>query len=71
LPLPVQVLLLQVIRRKRVRKVGATEEQAVDVRILSATHPGLAALAEWALPPRPVHHRLNVIELKMPPLREC
>jgi hypothetical protein len=55
LPLPMQVLLLRVIQEKRVRKVGATEEQAVDVRIISATHQSLAALGrERALPPRPV-----------------
>ncbi len=46
LPLHMQVLLLRAIQEKRVRKVGATEEQAVDVRIISATHQNLAALAK-------------------------
>jgi two-component system response regulator PilR (NtrC family) len=71
LPLPMQVLLLRVIQEKRVRKVGATEEQAVDVRIISATHQSLAALAESGHFRRDLFYRLNVIELKMPPLREC
>ncbi len=71
LPLHMQVLLLRVIQEKRVRNVGATEEQAVDVRIISATHQRLAALAESGRFRRDLFYRLNVIELKMPPLREC
>jgi two-component system response regulator PilR (NtrC family) len=71
LPLHMQVLLLRAIQEKRVRKVGATEEQAVDVRIISATHQSLAALAESGRFRRDLFYRLNVIELKMPPLREC
>jgi two-component system response regulator PilR (NtrC family) len=71
LPLPMQVLLLRVIQEKRVRKVGATEEQAVDVRVISATHQSLAALAESGRFRRDLFYRLNVIELRMPPLREC
>ena len=71
LPLYMQVLLLRVIQEKRVRKVGATEEQAIDVRIISATHQNLAVLAESGRFRRDLFYRLNVIELKMPPLREC
>ena len=66
-----QVLLLRAIQEKRVRKVGATEEQSVDVRIISATHENLAALAESGRFRSDLFYRLNVIELKMPPLREC
>jgi hypothetical protein len=69
LPLHMQVLLLRAIQEKRVRKVGATEEQAVDVRIISATHQRLAALAESGRFRRDLFYRLNVIELAMPPLR--
>jgi two-component system response regulator PilR (NtrC family) len=71
LPLHMQVVLLRVIQEKRVRKVGATEEQPVDVRIISATHQNLAALAESGRFRRDLFYRLNVIELKMPPLRDC
>ena len=71
LPLHMQVLLLRAIQEKRVRKVGATEEQPVDLRIISATQQSLAALSESGRFRRDLFYRLNVIELKMPPLREC
>ena len=71
LPLHMQVLLLRAIQEKRVRKVGATQEDPVDVRVISATHQNLAALAEAGRFRRDLYYRLNVIELKMPPLREC
>ena len=70
LPLPMQVKLLRAIQEKRVRKVGATQEDPVDVRIISATHQGLAALVENGNFRQDLYYRLNVIELKMPALRE-
>jgi two-component system response regulator PilR (NtrC family) len=71
LPLQMQVLLLRVIQEKRARKVGATQEDPVDVRVISATHQDLAALVEGGRFRRDLYYRLNVIELKMPSLREC
>jgi len=71
LPLYMQVLLLRAIQEKRVRKVGATQEDPVDVRIISATNQSLAGLVETGRFRRDLFYRLNVIELKMPPLREC
>ena len=71
LPLYMQVLLLRAIQEKRVRKVGATQEDPVDVRVISATHQDLAALVETGRFRRDLFYRLNVIELGMPPLREC
>ncbi|MEK6245853.1 MAG: sigma-54 dependent transcriptional regulator [Pseudomonadota bacterium] len=71
LPLYMQVLLLRAIQEKRVRKVGATQEDPVDVRVISATHQSLAALVETGRFRRDLYYRLNVIELKMPSLREC
>jgi two-component system response regulator PilR (NtrC family) len=71
LPLHMQVLLLRAIQEKRVRKVGATQEDPVDVRVISATHQNLSALAESGRFRRDLYYRLNVIQLKMPPLREC
>ena len=71
LPLPMQVKLLRAIQEKRVRKVGATDEDAVDVRIICATHQNLTALVESGRFRQDLYFRLNVIELKMPPLREC
>ena len=71
LPLPMQVKLLRAIQEKRVRRVGATQEEPVDVRMISATHQDLAALVEAGDFRQDLYYRLNVIELKMPPLREC
>ncbi|MFO7190321.1 MAG: sigma-54 dependent transcriptional regulator [Pseudomonadota bacterium] len=71
LPLQMQVKLLRAIQEKRVRKVGATTEDAVDVRIICATHQNLAKLVEAGKFRQDLYYRLNVIELRMPSLREC
>jgi two-component system response regulator PilR (NtrC family) len=71
LPFAMQVKLLRAIQEKRVRKVGATQEEPVDVRIISATHQNLARLVESGRFRQDLFYRLNVIELKMPPLRDC
>src|SRR5262244_226693 len=71
LPLAMQVKLLRAIQEKQVRKVGATSEDAVDVRIISATHQSLAARVEAGKFRQDLYYRLAVIELRMPPLREC
>ncbi|MFZ6655530.1 sigma-54-dependent transcriptional regulator [Undibacterium sp. TJN19] len=70
LPLPMQVKLLRAIQERRVRKVGATVEEAVDVRIISATHQNLAICVEEGRFRQDLFYRLNVIELHLPPLRE-
>jgi two-component system response regulator PilR (NtrC family) len=71
LPLAMQVKLLRAIQEKRVRKVGATSEDPVDVRIISATHQNLQKLVEEGRFRQDLYYRLAVIELRMPPLREC
>ena len=71
LPLAMQVKLLRSIQEKRVRKVGATQEDPVDVRVICATHQNLAALVTAGRFRQDLFYRLNVIELAMPPLREC
>jgi two-component system response regulator PilR (NtrC family) len=71
LPLPMQVKLLRAIQEKRVRKVGAPQEDPVDVRIISATHQNLGDLVAAGRFRQDLFYRLNVIELRMPPLREC
>jgi two-component system response regulator PilR (NtrC family) len=71
LPLAMQVKLLRSIQEKRVRKVGAPQEDPVDVRIISATHQNLAELVAAGRFRQDLFYRLNVIELRMPPLREC
>ncbi len=70
LPLSMQVKLLRVLQEKKVRKVGATAEEPVDVRIVSATHQNLAALVEAGRFRQDLYYRLNVIDLVMPSLRE-
>jgi two-component system, NtrC family, response regulator PilR len=70
LPLPMQVKLLRAIQERRVRKVGATTEEPVDVRLVSATHQNLADCVEKGKFRQDLYYRLNVIELRLPPLRE-
>jgi len=70
LPLAMQVKLLRAIQEKKVRKVGSTQEDPVDARIISATHKNLPALVESAEFRQDLFYRLHVIELTMPPLRE-
>jgi two-component system response regulator PilR (NtrC family) len=70
LPLPMQVKLLRVIQEKKVRKVGSTVEEAIDVRIISATHQRLAKCVDEGRFRQDLYYRLNVIELKMPSLRD-
>ncbi len=70
LPLPMQVKLLRAIQEKCVRAVGASAELAVDVRILSATHKDLGELANDGRFRHDLYYRINVIELRVPPLRE-
>ena len=70
LPLPMQVKLLRAIQERRVRKIGATVEEPVDVRLISATHQNLAECVEKGRFRQDLYYRLNVIELRLPPLRE-
>lgn len=70
LPLPMQVKLLRAIQEKKVRKVGATTEENVDVRIISATHRNLADEVKAGSFRQDLYYRLNVIELRMPSLRD-
>ena len=70
LPLPMQVKLLRAIQEKKVRKVGQVSEEPVDLRILCATHRNLRECVESGKFRQDLYYRLNVIELRMPPLRE-
>ncbi|MCF7222038.1 sigma-54-dependent transcriptional regulator [Marilutibacter chinensis] len=70
LPLPMQVKLLRAIQEKSVRAVGANSENPVDVRILSATHKDLSKLVAEGRFRQDLYYRINVIELRVPPLRE-
>jgi len=70
LPLPMQVKLLRAIQEKSVRPVGASIEVPTDVRILSATHKDLADLVADGRFRHDLYYRINVIELRVPPLRD-
>ena len=69
LPMHMQVKLLRVLQEKAVRPIGARAEVGVDVRILSATHKNLARLVELGSFRQDLFYRINVIELKVAPLR--
>ena len=70
LPLQMQVKLLRAIQEKSIRPVGSATEVPVDVRILSATHKDLGDLVEDGRFRHDLYYRINVIELRVPPLRE-
>jgi two-component system response regulator PilR (NtrC family) len=70
LPLHMQVKLLRVVQEKTVRPVGEAREEVVDVRILSATHRNLGDLVARGLFREDLFYRINVIELRVPALRE-
>jgi two-component system response regulator PilR (NtrC family) len=70
LPQHMQVKLLRVIQEKSVRAIGGRSELPVDVRIVSATHKDLARLVDANEFRQDLYYRINVIELRMPPLRE-
>jgi two-component system, NtrC family, response regulator PilR len=70
LPLPMQVKLLRAIQEKCVRKIGATSEESVDVRIISATHHDLADRVRQGGFRQDLYYRLSVIPIHMPALRE-
>jgi two-component system response regulator PilR (NtrC family) len=70
LPLHMQVKLLRVIQEKTVRPIGDSEESSIDVRILSATHKNLSQLVAEGKFREDLFYRVNVIELRVPSLRE-
>ncbi|MBT8091429.1 MAG: sigma-54 dependent transcriptional regulator [Gammaproteobacteria bacterium] len=70
LPLPMQVKLLRVIQEKKVRPVGASQEEPVDIRIVSATHRDLAGMVSEGKFREDLYYRINVIELHVPALRD-
>ena len=70
LPLAMQVKLLRAIQERAVRPVGAHAEEAVDVRLLSASHQDLGRLVAEGRFRQDLFFRINVITLRVPPLRE-
>ncbi len=70
LPLTMQSKLLRAIQERSVRPIGAVSEMPVNVRIVSATHKDLATEVHEGRFRQDLYYRLNVIQLRMPPLRE-
>lgn len=70
LPLAMQVKLLRAIQERAVRKIGATAEEPADVRIISATHQNLEECVASKRFRQDLYYRLNVIELRLPALRD-
>ncbi|MGA8391989.1 MAG: sigma-54 dependent transcriptional regulator [Burkholderiaceae bacterium] len=70
LPLPMQSKLLRSIQERRIRPLGSTQEDVVDVRIVSATHKDLVREVHSGSFRQDLYYRLNVIEIVVPPLRE-
>ncbi len=70
LPLAMQAKLLRVIQERRVRPLGGVQEEQVDVRILCATHKDLAQAVAADRFRQDLYYRLNVIEIRLPALRE-
>lgn len=70
LPLPLQAKLLRVLQERRIRRVGGTEEIALDLRIITASSLNLAAEVRKGSFRLDLFHRIDVTRVELPPLRE-
>jgi two-component system, NtrC family, response regulator GlrR len=70
LPRDLQPKLLRVLERREIRRIGAIEPRAVDVRIIAATNRDLKVAVNQGSFREDLFHRLNVVSIRVPPLRE-
>jgi DNA-binding NtrC family response regulator len=70
MPLDLQAKLLRALQEKEIRPVGATHRVPINVRILAATNRGLATMVEQGRFRKDLYYRLNVVALRLPPLRD-
>jgi len=70
MPLEIQVKLLHVIQEKKLTRLGGHEEIPVDFRLVCATHRNLRALVQEGKFREDLYYRINVVHVKLPPLRE-
>ena len=70
LPMTMQVNLLRFLQEKRFERVGSTQSQLSDVRVIAATHIDLEAATKQGQFREDLYYRLNVLRLQVPPLRE-
>ncbi|MCK5881454.1 MAG: sigma-54-dependent Fis family transcriptional regulator [Sinobacterium sp.] len=70
LPLEAQARLLRFLQEGEIRRIGSTQTDTVDVRVLAATHRDLKSLSEAGKFRQDLYFRLNVLPIKLPPLRQ-